>query len=96
MKTKKTNPTLSDYEALVERLCKATERSELEDIYNGFFKTKEPYFPRGLIKTHEDKKLVTGWIDKMNSRISELKKSKKTTDGGHFLKIIAGDLFLGL
>jgi hypothetical protein len=98
MKTKKTNPTLSDYKILVEKLCNANERSEFEDIYNGFFEAKEPVFPKYLIKTNEDRELVKSWMDKVNARIAKL-KSSKTEDGldaGHFFTIIAGDLFFGL
>jgi len=93
---KKTEPTLNDYQSLVEKLCKANQRSQFEEIYHGFFKAKEPIFPKYLIETDEDKKLVTGLVNKVNNRVSELKKSKTGADAGHFLNIIAGDLFLGL
>jgi hypothetical protein len=98
MKIKKTDPTLSDYKTLVERLCKANKVSEFEDIYNGFFKTKEPVFPKYLIKTGEDEKLVKGWIHKVYNRIAELKASEMENglEAGSFLTVIAGDLFLGL
>jgi hypothetical protein len=96
MRTKKTTPTLSDYKTLVEKLCKANKREEFEDIYNGFFKTKEPVFPKYLIKTDEDKKLVKGWMDTVNKRISKLKGSEEADDAAHFFTIISGDLFFGL
>jgi hypothetical protein len=96
MRTKKTDPTLSDYGILVEKLCKAKKVSEFEDIYNGFFKTKEPIFPKYLIKTDEDAKLVKSWLRKVHNRIAKLKTTENGLEAGSFFTIIAGDLFLGV
>src|SRR5581483_4622899 len=97
MRIKKTDPTLSDYQTLIEKLCKANKVSELEEIYNGFFKTKNPVFPKDLIKTNKDTELVKSWLQKSYHRIRKLKAS--SADGletGSFFTIIAGDIFLGL
>jgi hypothetical protein len=97
MRTKKSDPSLSDYGILIEKLCKANKVSELEDIYNGFFKTKNPVFPKDLIKTDEDSRLVKSWVQKSHHRIRALKASAENgIETGSFFTIIAGDIFLGL
>jgi hypothetical protein len=96
MKAKKKDPTLSDYGILVEKLCKAKKVSEFEDIYNGFFKTKERVFPKYLIETDKDRELVKSWLHKVHNRIAELKTYENGLEAGSFFTIIAGDLFLGV
>src|SRR6185437_3726773 len=85
----KAEPTLNDYKAFIEKLCKAKKAEELQKIYDAFYENKKNTSAIALIESHEDGTLVENWIALVYNRISDI----VGTEAGDLMSEIAEEIF---